>query len=75
LDLFNNPVGYRTSLAKCSAFCCFLSGSCSETEVSEQLYYKTYLKNSPAAHSRSVCFTAKVVQPAALLSRKISAAF
>jgi adenine-specific DNA-methyltransferase len=23
LDLFNNPVGYRTSLAKCSAFCHF----------------------------------------------------
>jgi hypothetical protein len=37
VDLFNNPVGYRTSLAKYSAFCCFLSGSCSETEVSEQL--------------------------------------
>jgi alginate O-acetyltransferase complex protein AlgI len=34
-DLFNNPIGYRTSLAKCSAFCCFLSGSYSETEVSE----------------------------------------
>jgi hypothetical protein len=23
IDLFNNPVGYRTSLAKSSAFCCF----------------------------------------------------
>jgi hypothetical protein len=23
--LFDNLVGYRTSLAKCSAFCCFLS--------------------------------------------------
>jgi hypothetical protein len=42
LDLFNNPVGYRTSLAKCSAFCCFLSGSCSETEVSEELYCISY---------------------------------
>jgi hypothetical protein len=25
MDLFDNPVGYRTSLAKCSAFYCFLS--------------------------------------------------
>jgi ABC-type spermidine/putrescine transport system permease subunit I len=24
-DLFDNLVGYRTSLAKCGAFCCFLS--------------------------------------------------
>ena len=23
IDLFDNPVGCRTSLAKCSAFCCF----------------------------------------------------
>ncbi|MDR0722421.1 MAG: hypothetical protein LBF75_06450 [Treponema sp.] len=44
MDLFNNPVDYRTSLAKCSAFCCFLSVSCSETEVSEQLYYKELKK-------------------------------
>jgi hypothetical protein len=25
LDLFDNPVPYRTSLAKYSAFCCFLA--------------------------------------------------
>jgi hypothetical protein len=25
LDLFNNPVGYWTVLAKGSAFCCFLA--------------------------------------------------
>jgi hypothetical protein len=36
--LFNNPVGYFTSRAKCSAFLLFLSGSCSKTEVFKQLY-------------------------------------
>jgi hypothetical protein len=25
IDLFDNPVGYFISLAKCSAFCCFLA--------------------------------------------------
>jgi hypothetical protein len=38
LDLFNNPVGYRTSLGKMRSILLFLSGCCSETEVSEQLY-------------------------------------
>ncbi|MDR3355878.1 MAG: hypothetical protein LBO04_01675 [Spirochaetaceae bacterium] len=43
MDLFDNPVGYLTSLPKNTDFWqnpCFLlilSGCCSETEVSEQL--------------------------------------
>jgi hypothetical protein len=37
-DLFDNPVGYRTSLGKMLHILPFLSGCCSETEVSEQLY-------------------------------------
>jgi hypothetical protein len=47
LDLFANPVGYRTSLADFVNFfqkstkSVVLSGSCSETEVSEQRYYIT----------------------------------
>jgi hypothetical protein len=39
LDLFDNPVGYRTSLGKMLRILLFFSGNCSETEVSEQLYY------------------------------------
>jgi hypothetical protein len=39
LDLFNNPVGYFTSLGKMLRILLFFSGICSETEVSEQLYY------------------------------------
>jgi hypothetical protein len=45
IDLFENPVGSRTSLQKkrgflnkIHVFYRFLSGSCSETEVTEQLY-------------------------------------
>jgi hypothetical protein len=38
LDLFNNPVGYFTSLGKMLRILLFFSGICSETEVSEQLY-------------------------------------
>jgi hypothetical protein len=46
LGLFNNPVGYQTSLAVFQAKACeplvrqnrIFSGTCSETEVSEQLY-------------------------------------
>jgi hypothetical protein len=51
LDLFGNPVSSRTSPAffraerlpaAISALQkCFFNGSCSETEVSEQLYYET----------------------------------
>jgi hypothetical protein len=40
-DLFNNHIGCRTSLAFLGLKpqkCCFFRGSCSETEVSEQLY-------------------------------------
>jgi hypothetical protein len=37
VDLFNNPVGYLTSLGKMLRILLFLSGCCSETEVSEQL--------------------------------------
>jgi hypothetical protein len=36
-DLLNNPVGYLTSLAKCSAFCCFYAEVIQKLEVSEQL--------------------------------------
>jgi hypothetical protein len=39
LDLFNNPVGYRTSLGKMLRILLFFSGCCSKTEVFEQLYY------------------------------------
>ena len=39
LDLFDNPVGCRTSLRKILRILLFYSGSCSETEVSEQLYF------------------------------------
>jgi hypothetical protein len=38
LDLFNNPIGYRTSPCKMLRILMFFSGSCSETSVSEQLY-------------------------------------
>jgi hypothetical protein len=45
--VFQNPVGFGTCPAVSQAKACglksgetaFLSGSCSETEVSEQLYY------------------------------------
>jgi hypothetical protein len=37
MDLFDNPVGYRTSLGKMLRILMFFSGNCSETEVSEQL--------------------------------------
>jgi hypothetical protein len=46
LDLFANPVGYRTSLdnnalpTTLARILLFFIGSCSKTEVSEQLYYK-----------------------------------
>ncbi|MDR3356041.1 MAG: transposase [Spirochaetaceae bacterium] len=36
IDLFDNPVGYRTSLGKMLRILLFLSGCCSETSVSEQ---------------------------------------
>jgi hypothetical protein len=42
LDLFNNPVGYFTSLGKMLRILLFFSGICSETEVSEQLYCMRY---------------------------------
>jgi hypothetical protein len=38
LDLFDNPVGYLTSLGKMLRILLFFSGNCSETEVSKQLY-------------------------------------
>jgi IS5 family transposase len=37
VDLFANPVGYRTSLGKMHCILLLFSGNCSETEVSEQL--------------------------------------
>jgi hypothetical protein len=37
LDLFANPVGYRTSLGKMHCSLLVFTGICSETEVSEQL--------------------------------------
>jgi hypothetical protein len=46
LDLFDNPVGYLTSLA-------FFSGICSETEVSEQLYYRQIRIKDPIMENRS----------------------
>ena len=45
LDLFGNPIGFPHKSRKMTnqrlAILLFLSGSCSETEVSEQLYYNT----------------------------------
>jgi hypothetical protein len=38
LDLFNNPVGYFTSLGKMLRILLFLSGCCLKTEVFKQLY-------------------------------------
>jgi hypothetical protein len=38
LDLFNNPVGYRTSPGKMLCILLFLSGCCLKTEVIKQLY-------------------------------------
>jgi hypothetical protein len=46
LDLFNNPVGYFTSLGKMLRILLFFSGICSETEVSEQLYYSLFIFHS-----------------------------
>jgi hypothetical protein len=43
LDLFGNPIGFLTVFAVSrleAAKHVFLSGCCSEIEVSEQLYYK-----------------------------------
>jgi hypothetical protein len=37
LDLFNNPVGYRTSPGKMLRILLFLSGCCLKTEVFKQL--------------------------------------
>jgi hypothetical protein len=38
LDLFNNPVGYFTSLGKMLRILLFSSGCCLKTEVFKQLY-------------------------------------
>jgi hypothetical protein len=38
LDLFNNPVGYRTSPCKMLCILLFFSGCCLKTEVFKQLY-------------------------------------
>jgi hypothetical protein len=40
LDLFDNPVGYPASPGKMLRILQFLSGCCSETEVSEQPYWQ-----------------------------------
>jgi hypothetical protein len=57
MDLFNNPVGYRTSLGKMLRLLLFLSSCCRtfgspETEVSEQLYYcfKTPVSSETASN-------------------------
>jgi hypothetical protein len=43
MDLFNNPVGYLTSLGKMLRILLFCSGCCLKTEVFKQLYSKARL--------------------------------
>jgi hypothetical protein len=47
LDLFDNPVGYRTSLSKMHCILLVFTGICSETEVSEQLYWAGVIRLVP----------------------------
>jgi hypothetical protein len=41
MDLFDNPVGYLTSLGKMLCILLFFSDCCLKTEVFKQLYYKS----------------------------------
>jgi hypothetical protein len=66
LDLFDNLVGYRTSLAKCSAFCCFLS------EVVQKLQF---LNNSIICKTVNLFGLVKKLFVHALHSLKITAVF
>jgi hypothetical protein len=55
LDLFNNPVGYRTSLGKMLRILLFLSGCCLKTEVFKQLYFYNkdkYIRSIPTQNLR-----------------------
>jgi hypothetical protein len=47
MDLFNNPIGYRTSPGKMLCILLFLSGCCLKTEVIKQLYYRTLATLNP----------------------------
>jgi hypothetical protein len=58
LDLFNNPVGYRTSPCKMLRILLLFSGSCLKTEVFKQLYFSIFIPkkyntgiNSPVSGS------------------------
>jgi hypothetical protein len=72
LDLFDNPVGYRTSLAKYSAFCRFLAEVVQKLKFLNNSIYRTplclWLRRSAAFRGKSY-YTGLGREQSALITR------